>query len=167
MKPIEINLDVHSAVVKEFQKESDRGTAVLAGSLIENYLAKYLKFNMVKDPKINDLFEGFGPFSDFSKRIECAYAFNLISLHQKKILNLIKKTRNYFAHNPFDAAFDKPPVSNWCRSISIRELLPKSAGSPNKDKSKDWSNKLKYLISVSIFIAEWEVKMGNDFSSIA
>lgn len=167
MKPIEINFDFHNVmtVVNEFKKESDRGAAVLAGSLIENYLAKYLKFNMVKDPKINELFDGFGPFSDLSKRIECAYAFDLISLDQKKILNLIKNTRNYFAHNPFDAAFDKPPVSNWCSAISIRELLPKTAGPIEEDKSKDWDNKFRFLISIGIFIAEWEIKMGGDITT--
>ena len=120
---------------------------------------------MVKDPKIDELFEGFGPFSDFSKRIECAYAFNLISLNQKKILDLIKKIRNHFAHKLIDSAFDKPPISDWCHSISIRDLLPKTSSS--SDKSKDWGNRFKFLISISIFIAEWEVKMDYNNSTTA
>jgi hypothetical protein len=70
MKPIPVDLNDHNKLVVEFKNESDRGVAVLAGSLIENYLAKYLKHHMVDDPKIDELFQGFGPFSDFGKRID-------------------------------------------------------------------------------------------------
>jgi hypothetical protein len=137
MKPIPVDLNDHNRLVVEFKDESDRGVAVLAGSLIENYLAKYLKYHMTDDPKINDLFQGVGPFSDFGKRIDCAYAFHLISKKEKEVLSKIKKVRNYFAHNLFDATFDKQTVSAWCRSILIRDLLPNTSPDPDQDKSKE------------------------------
>jgi len=167
MKPIPVDLNDHNKLVVEFKNESDRGVAVLAGSLIENYLAKYLKHHMVDDPKIDELFQGFGPFSDFGKRIDCAYAFNLILKKEKEILDKIKKIRNHFAHNIFDAAFDKQPVSNWCKSYLISDLLPNTSPDPDKDKSKDWDNRLKFIISISIFITKWEVIMGQNINNIA
>ena len=113
---------------QDFKNESDRGAALLVGSLVENYLAQLLKSHMVNDPEVDKLFDGFGPVADFGKRIECAYAFKIIPAEQKQVLHLIKKLRNHFAHNPFDASFDKPPVSDWCRSISISSLLSNSCG---------------------------------------
>jgi hypothetical protein len=167
MKPIQVDLSDHNRIVLEFKNESDRGAAVLAGSLLENYLAKYLKHHMVDDPEIDKMFDGFGAFSDLGKRIECAYAFRFISQKEKRVLDFIKKIRNHFAHNPFEAGFNKEPVSNWCKSFLISDLLPKTGGDPRDDKSKDWDNRLKFLISISIFISKWEIEMGYDISTIA
>ena len=135
MKPDNVTLADHNKIVEEFKNESDRGAAVLAGSLVENYLAVYLKSNMIDDHKIDDLFHGFGPFSSFSQRCESAYAFGLITIKQKKILTKIKEIRNFFAHKPFIASFEEPPISDLCKSISIKDLLPE-----NNNKGNGFSN---------------------------
>ena len=68
MKPNDLNIIDYQNVVKAFHDETDRAAAVLAGSFMESYLAKYLRSYMVDDPKVDQLFDGFGPFADFKKR---------------------------------------------------------------------------------------------------
>lgn len=159
MKPVKTNLDIHNRVVKEFENESDRGAAVLAGSLAENYLAKYMKSYMVDDPKIDCMFEGFGPFADFNKRIECAYSFKLIPKEQKVALDSIKKIRNHFAHKPFEASFDKAPISDWCKSIPTKNLLPESG--ETSSNFSHMKNRDKFMVTISLLIANWEVIMNQ------
>ena len=159
MKPDKVTLTDYNKIVEEFKNESDRGAAVLAGSLVENYLAMYLKSNMIDDQKIDDLFHGFGPFSTFSQRCESAYAFGLITIKQKKILSKIKDIRNHFAHKPFIATFEEPPISDLCKSISIKELLPETS-----DEGADFfdlNNRTIYMLAISLLIAEWEIRMSE------
>lgn len=51
MKPIDLDIDDYHEVLTELHKESDRAAAVLGGSFVECYLAKYLKAAMVQDAK--------------------------------------------------------------------------------------------------------------------
>lgn len=110
MKPYKVSLSNHNKIVKEFENESDRGAAVLAGSLVENYLAMYMKSKMIDDGTIDDLFHGFGPFSSFSQRFKSAYAFGLISKQQEKVLSKIQDIRNEFAHIPFITTFEEQKI---------------------------------------------------------
>ena len=43
MKPYNVDMNDYHNIVKEFHQETDRAAAVLAGSYIENYLAKFIK----------------------------------------------------------------------------------------------------------------------------
>ena len=103
------------------EKSSDPWEAAL---MIEDYIGSYLRSFMVEDSEIDKLFDGFGPFADFMKRIECAYAFGFISKEHRKDLNLIRKIRNHFAHHPLDAAFDKSPIIDWCGNLSTSDIYP-------------------------------------------
>ncbi len=150
----------HNNVVEEFKNESDRGAAVLAGSLVENYLAIYMKSKMVADKSVDDLFHGFGPFSTFSQRYKAAYAFGLISKHQKKVLSTIQDIRNEFAHSPFVTKFEKQNISALCKNISIKNLLPDS-GNVDDDFS-DLENRARYMIAISLLVADWEQKMTKE-----
>ena len=159
MKPVETTIDLHNKIVEDFKNESDRGAALLVGSLVENYLAKLLKSHMVNDPEVDKLFDGFGPVADFGKRIECAYAFKIIPAEQRQALNFIKKLRNHFAHNPFDSSFDKPPVSDWCRSISVSSLLSNGRGN---EFMSGIDNRTKLMITVSLLVSTWETIILNN-----
>lgn len=158
MKLENVILEDHNNIVKAFENESDRGAAVLAGSLIEHYLGIFLKSKMVDDQDIDELFDNDGPFSTFYQRRESAYAFGFISNEQRKILRFIQKIRNHFAHNPHIASFDKPPVSDWCQHISIKDLLPDKGKLNNKP---DWNNRTNYMIAISLLVADWEIQMTD------
>ena len=159
MKPYEVSLSDHNKIVKEFETESDRGAAVLAGSLVENYLAMYMKSNMIDDGKLDDLFHGFGPFSTFSQRYKSAYAFGLISKQQKKALSTIQDIRNEFAHRPFITTFEEQKISALCKSISIKDLLPET--NDVVDDFSNLNNRTRYMIAISLLVSDWELKMTD------
>ena len=158
MKLDKVSISDHNKVVKAFEMESDRGAAVLAGSLVENYLARYMKSKMIDDGKIDELFNGFGPFVTFSQRYRSAYAFGLISIQQKQALSRIQDIRNYFAHSPFIATFEEQKISDLCKSISIKDLLPEG---DNVDDYPNLSNRTRYMIAISLLVADWEMKMAK------
>ncbi|MBN1932531.1 MAG: hypothetical protein JW786_13090 [Desulfobacterales bacterium] len=144
MKPYNISIDDYHKTVKLFHEESDRAAAILAGSYMENYLAKFLKNHMVNDKKSSAWFDRDGPFSTFNQRIIVAYAFKLIPKNTKHDLIYISKIRNHFAHHPFEASFDKPPVIDWINNFIIYNKL-------DIEKSND-SSREKYLLTISMCV---------------
>lgn len=155
MKPVDLDIDDYHESVKAFHSETDRAAAVLAGSFIESFLAKYLRSFMVNDDEVKNLFDGFGPFSDFNQRRETAYAFGFIDGQQRNDLKYIGKVRNHFAHHPLDAGFDKQPVSDWCAQLSTKNLYPLSGQEPNANQD----NRNRYLVAISICVGGWHNTM--------
>ncbi|MCW8830681.1 MAG: MltR family transcriptional regulator [Gammaproteobacteria bacterium] len=151
MKPVELNINDYHDVIKTFHKETDRAAAVLAGSLIENFLASYLRSGMVDDKIVDELFVGFGPLADFKKRIETAYAFGFIEKQVHRDLTLIAKIRNHFAHHPLTTSFEMSPVSNWCLELSTKNIYPIEGQQP--DARMD--NRHRYLIAVGLCVLQW------------
>ncbi|MBN3002551.1 hypothetical protein JW897_02250 [Chromobacterium alkanivorans] len=123
MKSLNLDIDDYHKAVEAFHSETDRGAAVLAGSFVESYLARYLRSFMIAGKDIENLFDGFGPFSTYSQRIESAYAFSLITQQQRTDLQTIGKVRNHLAHHPLEASFDKPPVIDWCHNLSTHSIF--------------------------------------------
>ena len=160
MTSIDINLEDHNRIFEEFKTESDRGAAVLTGSLIDNYLAKFIKYHMIDNKEIDELFEVSGALSGFYDRIECAFAFGFITLQHRNTLNFIRKVRNYFAHDLSEVSFNKQPVSDWCKCISKEKILP-SGALENIASFNTLSNKDIFMLSISVMIADWETKMNG------
>ena len=101
------------AALASLSEESDRGAAVLAGSMVENALGQYLEHHCrsyASAPTIERLFGSTGPISTFSQRILIAAAFGLISKTQQRQLDYIRDIRNYFSHHPEHATFSDPQV---------------------------------------------------------
>lgn len=155
MKSVDINNEDLSSFLESFRSESDRAAAVLAGSVVDNFLAKYLQSNMINDPCVVELFGGFGPFASFKQRVDSAYALGFISEAQKKSLNSIGKIRNHFAHHPFDAAFDKPPVCGWCENLARKYVV---AGDLSDIKQE---NRNRYLVAIMLCISNWQIRMKH------
>ena len=155
MKPNDLNIIDYQNVVKAFHDETDRAAAVLAGSFMESYLAKYLRSYMVDDPKVDQLFDGFGPFADFKKRIECGYAFGVINEQYRNDLNFIRKICNHFAHHPLEARFDKSPVNQWCKNLSTNKLYPLKGQEANKNND----NRSRYLVAIGLCVGTWHNSM--------
>ena len=155
MKPTDLSIDDYYNAVKIFHDESDRAAAVLAGSLIENYLAKYLISFMIDDKKVLDLFDGFGPFASYSQRVSTAYAFGYITKEQKNDLDYIGKIRNHFAHHPHEATFDREPVCSFCQILSANTLFPL----PGQQSNPISENRYRYLFAINKLIFEWDKAM--------
>lgn len=148
MKPIELDIDDYHETIQAFHGESDRAAAVLAGSFIECFLAKYIRSELVADAK-DELFDNNGPFATYSQRVQTAYAFGMISARAKRDLELIGKVRNHFAHHPLKAAFDKAPVVDWCSTLSTAQVFPM----PGQEQDKRTDNRNRFIVAISQNIA--------------
>lgn len=158
MKITKVDLDDYHRVVENFQRESDRAAAVLAGSYLENHLAIFMQRSMVDDQDKDKWFDGFGPFSTYDQRVVASYAFRLIPKPTKRDFQLIGKIRNYFAHQPKDASFNDSPVVDWVNELNypktnIEELKP--------------SNRDKYLLTISMAVVAMHNAMTRHSEQIA
>lgn len=143
MKPKKLKLDNYNFMVSLFYDESDRGSAVLAGSYAEHALGDFLLSKVSDEGAVNELFGSNGALSSFSQRIQIARAFGFISKDTAVGLNLIRKVRNDFAHNPLDASYDESPIREWC--ATLREMLPVS-------EEHTTSSRHVYLLSCGYFL---------------
>lgn len=150
MKPVDLNIDDYHEVLQEFHNESDRAAAVLGGSFVECYLAKYMRSAMVEDVK-DDVFDNNGPFSTYNQRLQGAHAFGMISATTKRDLELIGKIRNRFAHHPMRSTFDTAPVTDLCNNLSTAKLIPEPGASQGTGKD----NRNRFVVAISMVVADW------------
>ena len=106
------------ALKKEFDGASDRASAVIAGAFLDALLTELLRHFFVEDIQ-NDkkLFDGTGPLSSFSAKIEIAYRVGLMSLREHHALHTIRSIRNDFAHQFGDLSFSDQSVRDRCKNI--------------------------------------------------
>lgn len=136
----------HNKFVDIFEKESDRAAAILAASYLENLLKEFLIKHMVDDKVSGDLFSGQGALATFSSRISICYSFKLIRFETYRDLELIRKIRNHFAHNMYDATFSDSEARSRCDNFEFIKELKK-----HWDYSNHTSREI-FLLAVS-FIA--------------
>ena len=104
---------------------SDRATAVMLASFLEDHLGRLLKSAMrhpLSLTESNDIFEHRGPLASFDSRIIMAYALNLIGPKTRSDLKLIKSLRNAFAHSRMPFGFQAPEVRAVCNKLQIIDL---------------------------------------------
>jgi DNA-binding MltR family transcriptional regulator len=97
---------------RQLASESDRGAALIGCSLLEDDLEQLLRSAMSRSAdqkRVDSLFSGFAPLATFSAKISVCYALGLIDETLFHDLEIIRKIRNRFAHDPtnkefFDAA---------------------------------------------------------------
>ncbi|AEJ01072.1 hypothetical protein Nit79A3_1228 [Nitrosomonas sp. Is79A3] len=98
----------------ELEKDTDRSVAIVAAALVDDVLKELLARKLLphKD-KENCIFSKPGsPIGSFSSRINAAYQLGLISSLMYRDLQLLRKIRNEFAHEPFALSFDDPSIKS-------------------------------------------------------
>jgi hypothetical protein len=146
------NLDLHkmNEMVGTFHKESDRGAAILAGSFVEHYLGLFLRSKTIDEKIAEKLFDAMGPLASFSQRIAIAYAFGFIDKHQHTDLDLVRKIRNHFAHNPLNGTFQDNEVKT---KVTLLSTYGKSEG------YKADHGRQVYLFACAVLCGKFETKM--------
>ena len=117
-QPIELPASFHSraeVLADTFDKESDRGCAIIGAEIasgrLESLLRSFFRSDAQSKKQVDTLFKGFGPLSTFSARIQMAYVMYLIPKIIRDRLEMMRKIRNHFAHSPTPASF----VDTECR----------------------------------------------------
>lgn len=104
--------------VMEFSKESERALVVLTAARLDLLLYRILQRHLVPDTaKADDFFENQGPGATFSNKIMLAYRLGLIDRQFASSLNLIRRIRNDFAHEPTDCSLTTGKYRDQVRSL--------------------------------------------------
>jgi mannitol operon repressor len=97
----------------EFNKESDRGAVLIAGSRFDEVLEAILGAFFCNTSSANDLLEGFSaPLGTFSSRASACHALGLIEDNEFEEITLIRKIRNEFGHKWKGISFDSQKIKN-------------------------------------------------------
>ncbi|MGE0423392.1 MAG: transcriptional regulator [Reyranellaceae bacterium] len=103
---------------EEFQRETDRGAALVAAALIDHYLADILRAYMISNKAASALLDGgTAPLSTFSSRIDAAYALGLINSYERADAHNIRRIRNEFAHSKHGTTFKGEKISSLCHVL--------------------------------------------------
>jgi hypothetical protein len=97
----------------EFEKETDRAAAIVGAAILDSALESVLKSYLVKSshPKNDSLFEGpNAPLSSFGSKIDMTFRLGLISEQMSKILHIVRRIRNSFAHDVVNCDFKNKQV---------------------------------------------------------
>ncbi|MBI4662375.1 MAG: transcriptional regulator [Verrucomicrobia bacterium] len=97
----------------EFNRESDRGAVLIAGSRLDEVLKAILLAFFRKTTTAEDLLEGFNaPLGTFSSRASACHALGLIEDNEFREITLIRKIRNEFGHKWKDISFDSQRIKD-------------------------------------------------------
>ena len=105
---------------KVFLKETDRGCALLAASLLDSELETLFSKFFVNNNKIQKkLFSVSGSLGTFSAKIGLSYVLGFVSKRDLNRLHTIREIRNDFGHSFKDLNFTDSKISQKIRSIAL------------------------------------------------
>jgi DNA-binding MltR family transcriptional regulator len=109
---------------------SEQGSAIVFSSVVDETLARLLRDFFVKHPKtVEKMLEDPGPISSFGVRIELAFLLGLINSRERRMLNLIRKIRNHFAHSYEFVSFSQSPIKERCLELDVT-VIESQTGAP-------------------------------------
>lgn len=124
---------------KELENSSDRGIALVCGSIIDQLLNELLKSFFIKCDNIDkDLFKGNGVLATFDSKIKMSYYLGLISKKEMDNIIYLQRIRNKFAHQFVDISFENNDIVNVCThfKIPLNCYMPTDFPLPNKQTGK-------------------------------
>jgi hypothetical protein len=97
----------------EFNRESDRGAALIAGSRFDEVLKAIPLAYLRASETARELLEGYNaPLGTFSARASACHTLGLIEDHEFEEITLIRRVRNEFGHKWKDISFESQKVKD-------------------------------------------------------
>lgn len=105
----------------ELFKSPDVALVLIEAAALEHVLRLRIRDLMMPlSKKLNErLFEGYGPLSSFSAKVDVAFALKVISEEAYRELTLVRKIRNELAHSFEDISFRHPDVIPLCKQLKF------------------------------------------------
>ena len=104
--------------LSEFNKESDRGAALVAASMLDERLQEILSNFFIDKPTSKELLSGFNaPLGTFSARASAAFSLGLLQENEFKEITLMRKIRNEFGHGWQSVSFESGRVAELCSQL--------------------------------------------------
>jgi hypothetical protein len=106
--------------INMLSQHAEAGNALVAAGLVEDGLEKLLLHAVIplSNTSAAKIFDGLGPLSQFSAKIEVAYIFRLVDEATYKDLLAIKEIRNRFAHTSRFVNFKSEEIKAACQRLS-------------------------------------------------
>jgi len=146
---------------EDLKAQSDRGAALIAGSLVDAATRLALQCKMIEmtDEEAASLFEQpNAPLGTFSARIKTGRALGIYGPLLEKKLNKIRNIRNQFAHALVPIDFGNELVAKECESFPLA-MMPKWP-LPN-----DWSDtRIRYVtacFAATDYLVGWSMNNGG------
>ncbi len=126
-----------AAFFDAFDKETDRGLAIVSVCFLDNMLEKLIRAVYRKDPRIKILFKDNQILQSFYNKVCIAYFSGLIPEALYDDLKLVGEIRNKFAHSV--------PETMSFNDVSIAQKIDRFKQIPPDYKNK-YSPRLKFLL---------------------
>jgi DNA-binding MltR family transcriptional regulator len=119
-KILEVRPITRAEYIDLLSKHAEAGNALVAAGLVEDGLEKLLLHaaRPLSNTLTAKIFDGLGPLSQFSAKIEIAYIFCLVDEATYKDLLAIKEIRNRFAHTSRFVNFKSEEIDTACQRLS-------------------------------------------------
>lgn len=119
MKPDKSQVEAFDEFVHQFKEETDRAAVILGTSKLDFQLSQLVNHFLVPNySKNDDLFDGDGPLSTFSAKINLAFRLGLIDSQFAKALHIVRRIRNDFAHGVYNTRLDTGVHRDRIRELS-------------------------------------------------
>lgn len=133
--------DAMTTFVKEFRKESERASVIIAAAMIDDAIGERLKLFLTPCATSQDsLFDGSNALlGTFSARIEFAYRLGLITARLSRDINIIRKIRNDFAHKLTGCDYSDEKVKSRIRELrlSFHPILSYKSVDPDSTSDRE------------------------------
>ncbi len=107
-----------SEFLVEFNKETDRGAALNAAAVLDEWLLNILKNFLTESKSSNDLLTGFNaPLGTFSARAAAAHSLGLIQDNEFQEITTIRKIRNEFGHTWRGISFKTQKIADLTNKL--------------------------------------------------
>ena len=100
------------------REESDRGSALLAVSYLENELENAIRRMLVEGEVCDKVIRR--TLSNFESKIDMAYVLGIISSQQMENIKKIKNIRNSFGHSYTKLGFDNDEIKRQCIKLRYK-----------------------------------------------
>ncbi len=106
--------------LREFHNKSDRTTAIISATYLENQLRQLLTTFFIDEPDIvSQILDPGQALGSFRTLVTSAYALGLVSKDEYEDLLLIDKIRNILVSQVNGQTFDDPDVRKICFRLGI------------------------------------------------
>lgn len=118
-------LPFYSAFLNEFQKETDRGAALLSVALFDEILTKSLLAFLADEKTTRELLcDAMSPLGSFSAKAKLCLSLGLLNDFQYREIDTIRKIRNEFAHKGLGLTFQDKNIIRLCRKLLSHQPGP-------------------------------------------
>jgi mannitol operon repressor len=107
-----------SDFLSEFQKETDRGAALVGAALVDSRLEALLRAHFIDGNSTGELLDGgSAPLGTLSSRIKLCHSLGLITELEYKECETIRRVRNEFAHRVHGLTFQDDKLRGLCNNL--------------------------------------------------